>query len=166
MPLADDLISLPRESYGEHYEDHVLEIYKLYVESADNISARRQSANSFFLTVNTAIIGAVGYLNDGSNSLAWAISIAGILICISWHRSVQAYKGLNSGKFKVIHELEKKLPVSVYGAEWQAVGRGENPKLYLPFTKIEIWIPRIFMTLHGVMTVSTIPWHELCNRLL
>ena len=59
MSLEEQLLSLPKDDYGERYQDHVLEIYKLYVQSADNISARRQSANSFFLSVNTAIIGAV-----------------------------------------------------------------------------------------------------------
>ena len=33
-----------------------LEQYKLYVEMADRISSRRQNANSFFLSINTAIV--------------------------------------------------------------------------------------------------------------
>ena len=100
MSLEEQLLSLPKDDYGERYQDHVLEIYKLYVQSADNISARRQSANSFFLSVNTAIIGAVGYLSDGIGSFGWAVSLAGIVLCVAWYRSVRAYKDLNSGKFK------------------------------------------------------------------
>ncbi|RDD97660.1 hypothetical protein DTW92_07525 [Paracoccus pantotrophus] len=38
-------------------DKEVLEIYKMLVEMADRVSQRRQSANSFYLTVNTAIIG-------------------------------------------------------------------------------------------------------------
>jgi hypothetical protein len=34
----------------------VLEQYKLYVEMADRLSARRALANTFFLTVNTAVL--------------------------------------------------------------------------------------------------------------
>ena len=57
MSIREKLLVHDRSSYGERYEDHCLEIYKMYVEMADNISARRQSANIFFLTVNTSILG-------------------------------------------------------------------------------------------------------------
>lgn len=163
MSLEEELLSYPKDDYGERYQDHVLEIYKLYVQSADNISARRQSANSFFLSINTAIVGAVGYLSDENGSFGWAVSLAGILICVVWYRSVRAYKDLNSGKFKVIHEIETKLPISVYDAEWETVGRGKDPKLYLPFTRIEIWIPRIFMALHAALLLGKIPWSDVAK---
>jgi hypothetical protein len=39
-----------------------------------------------------------------------------------WYRLVRSYKDLNSAKFKVIHEIEKSLPISPYDAEWEAVG--------------------------------------------
>jgi hypothetical protein len=33
---------VPISEYGEHYQDHLLEQYKLYVQMADKISERRQ----------------------------------------------------------------------------------------------------------------------------
>ena len=45
------------DEYGDNYQPHYLEIYKLYVEMTYQITGRRQTANSFFLTVNTAVIG-------------------------------------------------------------------------------------------------------------
>ncbi len=38
----------------------VMDQYKLYVEMADRVSARRSLANTFFLTLNTAIFTAIG----------------------------------------------------------------------------------------------------------
>ncbi len=38
----------------ERYQAVLLEQYKLYVEMADRVSARRALANTFFLTLNTA----------------------------------------------------------------------------------------------------------------
>ena len=61
-------MSNPEEEYGENYKAHLLEQYKLYVEMADRISARRQTANSFFLSINTAIIALISYLNFGSKT--------------------------------------------------------------------------------------------------
>ncbi len=36
---------MEKERYGEHYQSHLLEQYKLYVEMADRISARRGQIN-------------------------------------------------------------------------------------------------------------------------
>lgn len=144
-------MSISQEEYGEAYKPHLLEQYKLYVEMTDRISSRRQSANSFFLSVNTAIIAIVSYINFGSKTASdfyWLISLAGITLCFMWYRLIRSYKDLNSAKFKVIHELEALLPVSPYDMEWQKVGRGENSKLYLPFTHIEIFIPWVFLFIH------------------
>lgn len=146
-------MSSSQEEYGQNYKQHLLEQYKLYVEMADKISERRQSANSFFLTINTVIVSLTTYFTLGgilsdSILLYIPISLAGLLICYTWYRLIRSYKDLNTAKFKVIHEIEQKLPCAPYGLEWEKVGRGKNPKLYLPFTHIEIYIPWVFFTLH------------------
>jgi hypothetical protein len=161
LDLDKFLFSVPAKEYGEHYQNHLLEQYKLYVQMADKISERRQSANSFFLTVNTAVLAFLGIVVipavDGnslgalaSRPLSWAlvVSAAGITLCYFWYRLVRSYKGLNSGKFKVVHALEARLPSSPYDAEWEAIGRGKKPELYLPFTKVEVRIPWVFALLY------------------
>ena len=42
-------------------KEHLLEQYKICVEMADRISARRNLANVFFLTLHTAIFAAIGF---------------------------------------------------------------------------------------------------------
>lgn len=151
--LNNKLFTGDAENYeaSNNYNTHLLEQYKIYLTSAENISNRRQTANAFFVTINTVLISLISYLNLGvanSSKHYWVISIAGIAISYMWYRLVHSYKDLNSAKFKVIHEIEKKLPISPYDAEWEAVGRGNNPKLYLPFTHIEIYVPWVFILLH------------------
>src|SRR5215212_9885579 len=119
----------PPSEYGEQYQNHLLEQYKLYVQMADNISARRQSANSFFLTVNTALIAFLGLVASpdvGSDAgaaasppLPWVlvVSAAGVVLCYSWYRLVRSYKDLNTGKFEVVHAIESRLPAAPYAAE-------------------------------------------------
>ena len=46
----------------EHFQTHLLEQYKTYVEMADNISSRRNLSNVFFLTLNSIAIGAIRFL--------------------------------------------------------------------------------------------------------
>ena len=146
MNIRNKLIVNDKARYGENYQAHSLEIYKLYTQMADNISARRQSANSFLLTANIAIIAFVGYVGENPGNLI--VSLAGTVVCFIWYRIIRSYKDLNSGKFKVIHEIEKELPFSPYEAEWEALGRGKDSKRYLPFTSIESYVPVIFGILH------------------
>jgi hypothetical protein len=49
-----------RAAIASRLETLGLEQYKIYVEMADRISARRGMTNTFFLTLNTAIFTAVG----------------------------------------------------------------------------------------------------------
>src|SRR5713226_9471659 len=137
--------------------EQALEQYKLYVEMADRISARRQTANSFFLSINTAIVALLGYLRaahqTGAEQVYWLVAAAGIVLAYMWYRLVRSYKDLNTAKFNVIHEMEQALPLKPYESEWERVGRGKNPKLYLPFTNVELCVPWVFLALHVVALV-------------
>jgi hypothetical protein len=146
----------------DKYRVHLLEQYKLYVDMADRIGTRRHTANSYFLSVNVALLGFVGYLTtkDSPNYL-WLLGIAGIALSYAWQRLILSYKGLNAAKFNVIHAIEKRLPISPYEAEWEAVGRGENEKLYKPFTHIELNVPWVFVALHTFVFLRTVPWKAI-----
>lgn len=167
---ADDdvrktLLRIPEQECGEHYLSYCIEIYKLYVASADGVSTRRQAANSFFLTLNTAILAFLGYVKPSFwqpiGRLTVLATLAGIVLCYTWYRLILSYKGLNSGKFKVIHMIEAKLPIAPYDAEWKAIGSGIDAKKYKPFTHVELWIPWVFMAIYLVGVISFVPWKEL-----
>jgi hypothetical protein len=140
-------------------QDHLLEQYKLYVEMADRISQRRQSANTYFLTVNTALLSFVGYITtkDVSDYL-WLLGVVGVALCYLWYRLIRSYRDLNTAKFNVIHVIEKRLPLSPYDAEWEAMGRGKDSKRYKPVTHIETGVPWVFVVLHVFIFYRTFPW--------
>lgn len=170
MNISDKLYSVSNEKYGSEYNSHVIEIYKLYVEMADRISTRRQLANSFFLSINTAIVAIVGYVQLGQKAgeaidFYWVVGLAGVALCYAWYRLIRSYSGLNSGKFKVIHEIEKRLPLSPYDAEWEVIGRGKDSKLYLPFTRVETAVPWVFLVLHLLVIVRGMPWKTIAALL-
>jgi len=56
-----------------------LELYKLAVEMADRISARRALANTFFLTINTGLAALLG-----GKELRWYVAVAGLLFALAW----------------------------------------------------------------------------------
>jgi hypothetical protein len=141
----------------------VVDIYKVLIDMADKVSQRRQNANNFYLSVNTAITGAAAYLSATGNSGAniFIISLAGVLVCLLWKRNIDSYKDLNKGKFFVIHEIEQALPIAAFTAEWDVLERGENSNLYRPFHLVEVLVPFIFAAIHLAQCLRLIPWITL-----
>lgn len=152
---------------NEKYQAHLLEQYKLYVEMADRVSARRQTANSYFLSINTALLGFIGYATgkDAGDQL-WLLGLVGVVLSYLWYRVIVSYRDLNSGKFKVVHEIEKRLPISPYDAEWEAMGRGKDPSLYRPLTHVEKAVPLVFLALHAFVALRAVPFGRLCGVFL
>lgn len=134
------------------YYNHILEQYKIYVEMADRISSRRNLANIFFLTLHTTILGVIGFTFEKIDLInpKWMVvfPFLGIItLCIVWWWLLISYRQLNTAKYKVIGDLEKKLPASPYwAAEWKELGEGKSIKKYLPLTALEIFIPIVFGT--------------------
>lgn len=159
--LFNELASDQGYDSREKHQAHLFEQYKLYVEMADRISSRRQTANSYFLSINAALLGFVGYVGTkDTGGYLWLVAPAGIALSYLWYRLICSYRDLNAAKFKVIHEIERRLPVSPYDAEWEAMGRGNNPKLYKPFTHIETGVPWVFVVLHVLAMVLSFPWAQ------
>lgn len=144
---------------NDKWHSHLLDQYKLYVEMADRISQRRTSANTYFLSVNSAILAFAGYLTskDSTDCLS-LMAIAGILLCVLWFNIITSYRDLNTAKWEVVQQIEERLPISPYAAEWDAVERGRNPRLYRPLSHIERVVPWIFVGLHLVVFAKVFPW--------
>lgn len=146
---------------NDKWHGHLLEQYKLYVEMADRISQRRTTANSYFLTVNSAILAFVGYLNSkDSEEYLWLLALAGMTLCVLWRVGIASYRNLNTAKWKVVHEIEKRLPISPYDAEWDYVERGKNSALYRPISHVEGGVPWVFLLLHLFVVVKTMPFER------
>ena len=130
--------------------------YKMYVDLMDRTSERRHKTNSYFLSLNVfliSLLGAIIATGLADLKLGWTIfaTIAGMILCYSWYRLVRSYKDLNTGKFSLIHKIEEKLPLQLFAEEWKELGEGKEPQKYLPFTKIEMIVPWIFLVLYGVL---------------
>jgi hypothetical protein len=159
----EQLFGKSREEYGDNYHEHLLQQYKLYVEMADKISERRQSANSYFLTVNSIIVsllGALCGLGLASQCPNWRcflplICLLGIIISIVWATLILSYRQLNSGKFEVIHMMESQLPAAPYDTEWKILEEGKG-KRYLPFTHVEQLVPYIFAGLYILLAILSL----------
>lgn len=137
----------------------LFEQYKIYVETADKLSDRRYQANSFFLTINTALItgvaGFFGFIKGNANpdGLIILVLVSGIVLCFVWRKLIRSYSELNKGKFGIIHLLEQRLPARLFDAEWEILNRGDGTR-YTPFTKTELNIPLVFIAIYIILSVS------------
>ncbi len=141
-------------SYGDSFNAHLLEQYKLYVQSAENVSARRVASSRYLLTINAALVALYGFQSADFGESWWmlGVPIVGVIVSVLWFLIIKSHADLNRVKFKIIHELEQHLPAAIYEHEWQLAESGRG-KAYRAVTRIERWIPAVFGVLHVVLGV-------------
>ena len=151
------LIRRTEDCYGPSFKADLLEQYKLYAQSADNVSARRVSSGRYLLTINAALVAAYGFqaASSGQGLLALPVALAGIVISVLSFHIIKSLRNLNRVKYEVIHELENHLPADLYAYEWQLLEEGRG-KVYRPVSHIEVWIPIVFLVLHAVALASIV----------
>ena len=146
------LFNHSKETYGDSFNAHLLEQYKLYVQSAENVSARRLASSSYLLAINAALIALYGFQSASFGQSWWMLGapIVGISISVLWFLIIKSHADMNCVKFKIIHELEEQLPAAIYKYEWQ-LAEGGGGKAYRAVTRIEGWVPGVFGGLHAVL---------------
>lgn len=154
-------------NYGGQYSDHLLEQYKLYVQMADNISARRSQSNKFYISLLSGFFAILAVISDQITVsshlyiIIFSFALLGVSLCILWYVNIRSFRQLNSGKFQVIHEMEAKLPFACYDREWDILGEGTDSKSYLQLTKVEVLIPFLFSFPYIVLIIYSL-WQIAC----
>ena len=127
-----------------------LELYKLAVEMADRVSSRRTTANTFFLTANTALSA---FISTGPPDLLWLVSLGGMALCVTWWVLLKSYRDLNEAKFRVIISMEQNLQARIFGDEWKQL-KEDRPKglrgWYAEFNIVERFVPLVFIVLYAL----------------
>lgn len=144
------------------YKDHYLEQYRMYLHIFNSTTERRNKSNEFFLGLNTAIIGILGYLeaknlNENNTLIFLFIPLIGIAISFFWYQIIMSYKQLSRAKFNVIHNIEENLPISLFRTEWELLGRGLDYTKYRKISSIEKNIPIVFIILYSVILGISLP---------
>lgn len=133
-------------------EPSMFELYKLFQETTEKVSDRRAKANTWMLSVNSALVALYTMLEQGEAFIGtlgqrlWlvAIPVAGVIICLAWYSLLVSYRKLNHAKFSVLMDMEKNLPYALYTREKEFLDRNRRWNL----SNIESWIPLAFGLLY------------------
>lgn len=109
---------MKNQSMQEDSSDILLSQWQTCVEMADSVSQRRDSMNNLFVTLNLGLIAAVSFIWEIKSVF---LLIAGLIICVLWCLFIRNFKQLNTEKYAVINNIEKKLPVKPFTDEWSQV---------------------------------------------
>ncbi len=141
------------DAYGGSFHVDLLEQYKLYVQSAENVSARRVASSRYLLSLNVALAALYGLQSAGFGQSYWMLPIPfmGIFVSVLWFLIIKSHADLNRIKFSLIHKFEEHLPAAMYKHEWKLAAEE-----YRAVTKIERWIPILFATLHVALTAMIV----------
>jgi len=153
--IPSSLFALDPAAYGPDYQSHLLEQYKLFVESSQKVSDWRNATNNYFITVNAALAALYGLLPSESVLPFWryAIPLVGVVVCAAWSILITSYRNLNTAKFAIIHELESRLPVPLFHHEWELLKKGRG-RFYRPVSHVERWIPVAVALVHVALAAA------------
>ena len=139
-------------------DQQLLEIYKLHAELADSISKQRVAANRFYMLVfsGLAVLFSAFLQRKNGVPLGWLMvgfGLFGTLLASAWYIVICSFRQLNRGKFKVLHELEKKLAFPFFKREWDLLTKGAGRKNYRRLTRVEAFVPIIFGIFSAMLLV-------------
>lgn len=145
-----------------------IEQYKAYLQTSEDVVARRQAVSNFYITVNATLISILSAVVTLINLIGkdysmiitivscYLIPVLGIILCFNWRRLVYSYGQLNAAKMKVISAMEKSLPYNIYDVEWKVQTDKLGKKKYISFTNIEKLIPILFIITYCLILTAAI----------
>lgn len=127
----------------------VLEQYQLAVEMADRVSARRATANGFFLTVQTTLVALLAIKHLDRH---W-IAAGGFVFAAAWWLLLRSYRDLARAKWNVINDIEAAhLPLQPFSDEWGTLKK-DPVKKWRPRYAEQGFVERIVPAVFGVLFI-------------
>jgi hypothetical protein len=119
-------------------KEEIIELWNTYSSQTDDITHKRQTINSFYLTIEIAILGFI--LTDFSK-YGICLTIIGMIIACIWLMMIFNYRKLSQAKYSVLLNIEETLSIKPYNKEWEILKK----KRYIGLTMIEIATALIFL---------------------
>ena len=151
-------------------KDIIMQQYKMFVQTSEDLVSRKQSVNTFYVTLNSILLGGIVSilcaLPDflaGQSYLIFLLtiflSVIGGVVCMSWITLLSSYGDLNKSKMAIIGCIEEHLALKLFDTEWAILTRTIGNKKYKSFTVKEIGIAWVFLVMYAVLiAAATVVW--------
>lgn len=148
-------------------KDVIMEQYKMFVQTSEDLVSRKQAVNTFYVTLNSILLGgivsvfcALPDFLTGHSYLIYLLTVflsaIGVTVCLSWITLLYSYSDLNSSKMAIISCIEEHLALKLFDTEWAILTRTIGNKKYKSFTVKEVAIAWIFFTLYIILAVASV----------
>lgn len=129
-------------------------LYAAILQYIESVSSRRQTVNSFYLSINVALLTGLGYLAIVSHLRSWwVVGIAAFLtlavlpINLAWLSAISTYR-------KVLQPAQKGLEVLEQSPEIAIKIRGGHFAHGVSTTSNEMTLARYFLVIYPLSTVA------------
>ena len=144
-------------------KDVIMEQYKMFVQTSEDLVSRKQAVNTFYVTLNSILLGGIVSVFcalAGHSYLIYLLtaflSAIGVTVCLSWITLLHSYSDLNSSKMAIIGCIEEHLALKLFDTEWAILTRTIGNKKYKSFTVKEVAIAWIFFALYIILIVASV----------
>jgi len=166
FPMGTNFDDAQRKDLFEHY--------KLLSQNSEQMATRRQTVNSFFLSINTALIAANGVILKetfsqttphraevlGAAIFMLVLGTIGLVVCKNWGSLVKSYSQIMAANSMVAQQLEKYMLAAAITAQQTFHG-----KQFLSITLIERNVAHTFMAIYFITVSIAIyllwMWHTM-----
>ena len=133
--------------------------YKFFASSTNSLTERRHATSQIYLTTNITISAGLAVLLKGTDFQGWILVLAslplffvGIFICFIWFKMILQYRTLIGWRYDQLMKMEKELKNSykMYIREWEDFFKHQKEKEKFSFSRLEIFLPKLFMGLYVV----------------
>lgn len=138
--------------------EELFQQYRLFVDSAEKISERRNHLNTFFIALHSLLVSGLSLFKSEIFAYIIPICIFGCILAFLWWYMLCNYRSLNKAKFSIIQEVEKHLPLNLYSTEWALYKTRKhrfNPTRYLSFSRLEMILPWLLILVYICLIIIT-----------
>lgn len=153
------------QSAGEPPKVYEHKVYRMALAHVETLTERRQAVTPIYLTVNTAILAAMGFLVKDSHLQPGALNasvllmlVAGLIACWIWHSLLKQYQILLRWWYELLREYEvnmsdeNQMITREYKALYQPTSEKKHPRIGM--TKYEIHLVYVLIGLYVVFGIS------------
>ncbi|MBN9412647.1 MAG: hypothetical protein J0H12_01800 [Candidatus Paracaedimonas acanthamoebae] len=145
-------------------QEQIIDQYKILSDSINTSNQQRESANNFWVTVNSLGISSIVYIRDIFNLnnqqkplIIWVLVLLGFVLCCSWLSYLATIKKTIEQKRALLLVIENYLPLPIFGT---LLHKAYLDEIKNSLTLREMFVPISFLAAYILLGLILIMSHN------